>query len=110
MYQLDDESAAELAALGDDASVDALRAAIDRICADPSGRRNPQHHFTKKFHKARKYVKIPAEMSAWELTHSKWRGVFVIVETEKGGETHRLIAFVPIRGKRFLTVQDAPWH
>ncbi len=45
-----------------------------------------------------------------EFTTSRWRGLFQLAEAEKDGTIHRLLVFIPIKGRRFFTVKDCPWH
>lgn len=112
MHQLDPESAEELDALceklGD--AGDQLRQSVLRVCENPSGQREPRHHFTKKFHSPRRYAGGQKKAKVVEFTTNQWRGLFRLVEHKKDGETHRLLVFIPIKGRRFFPVDDCPWH
>ena len=112
MYELDPDSAAELDAIceADAKKGEALRACVERVCADPSGRRQPTHRYTKPFHNAKKYVEVGEGEKVWEFCPNQWRGLFMLFEEEVDGETHRLLAFSPINGKRFFNKGEAPWH
>ena len=112
MPDLDPESAAELQRLCEELGKPAeqLRAAVERVCANPSGQRNPRHHFTKKFHSAHRYVPVAKGATVMEFTTNQWRGLFQLVEFEKDEIVHRLLVFIPIRGQRFLSVKECPWH
>lgn len=87
-----------------------LRDAVERVCENPSGQRNPRHRFTKKFHNPSRQVNVSKGAKVMEFTTNQWRGLFELVEVEKGKVTHRLIVFIPIHGKRFFSVKDCPWH
>ena len=86
------------------------RRAVERVCENPSGQRNPRHRFTKKFHNASRYVTVAKDAKVMEFTTNQWRGLFQLVEIKEDGETHRLLVFIPIGGQRFFTVKDCPWH
>lgn len=101
MLDLDPASEAELKKV-DDA---ALTRAVERVRADPSGRREPGHRYTCRFHNTTKYVDTGGR-DLWEFRPSKWRGLFVIV---KGASTQGVM-FLPVKGKRFMTLSECPWH
>jgi hypothetical protein len=109
---LDPESAAELDQLCKilGKSAEQLRAAVDRVCANPSGQRQPRHRYTKKFHSAHRYVNVAKGATVLEFTTNQWRGLFQLVEFEKNKTVHRLVVFIPIKGSRFFTVDNCPWH
>lgn len=81
-----------------------LREVVQRVCENPSGQGNPGHPYTRKFKSPERYVgkKLPAGMNVWEFKPNQYRGLFVI----KG----ELIAFLPVRGKRFMTIEECAWH
>lgn len=81
-----------------------LREAVQRVCQDPAGRGNPGHPYTRKFTDPERYVgkKLPAGTKVWEFKPNQYRGLFVT----KGD----FIAFLPVRGNRFMTVKECPWH
>jgi hypothetical protein len=87
-----------------------LRRAVERVCENPSGQRNPRHRYTKKFNSAHRYVNVSRGATVMEFTTSQWRGLFQLVEVERDGVVHRLIIFIPIRGRRFFPVDNCPWH
>jgi hypothetical protein len=98
---LDPASEQELVDIGDDA----LRDAVERVCADPSGQREPRHKDANKFRNASRYVNV-GDRDIWELRTSKYRGLFVIAKgSKKDG-----IFFIPIKGTRFMTLGACPWH
>ena len=112
MHQLDPESAEELDNLCKQlgASGVNLRQAVDRVCENPSGQREPRHHYTKKFHSPRRYAGGSKSAKVIEFNTNHWRGLFRLVEHEKDGATHRLVVFIPIKGRRLFPVDDCPWH
>lgn len=87
-----------------------LRRAVERVCENPSGQRNPRHRYTKKFHSAHRHVNVSKGAAVMEFKTNHWRGLFQLVEVEKNGVTHRLLAFIPVKGRRFLPADDCPWH
>lgn len=101
MLELDPDSAAELATIGDAA----LRRIVERVLADPTGQREPRHNYTRKFRNASRYAKV-GNREAWEFCPSKWRGLFVIATR---GRAQRLY-FLPVKGKRFMSLGECPWH
>ncbi|MGK2936926.1 MAG: hypothetical protein ACSLFR_03840 [Solirubrobacteraceae bacterium] len=102
MLPLDPASRAELDAIGDEH----LTRAVERVLADPSGRREPRHNYTRLFRNPRAYVSVRSGERVWEFRTNHWRALFVLVDRDgRSG-----IFFVPIRGKRFLTMGEAPWH
>jgi len=113
LHKLDPASEAELAKLCEELGAQGkqLRAAVEMVCENPSGRRQPQHRFTQKFNHPREFIKVSKGTTVWEFKPNQWRGLFVLAEKPMAnGQSARLIAFVPIRGKRFLTVDECPWH
>lgn len=112
MHQLDPESAEELDQLGKALGNPAkqLKRAVERVCENPSGQRQPRHSFTKKFHSAHRYVPVGKGAKVMEFTTNQWRGLFQLAEVEKDGTIHRLLVFIPIQGRRFFPVKDCPWH
>lgn len=112
MHVLDPASKEELDRLcaeGGD-SEERLRQAVKRVCADPSGRREPHHNFTKPFHNPRRYVKVGKHVKVIEFKSNQWRGLLQLVEVTKNGKTHRLVFFNPIKGQRFFSADQCPWH
>jgi hypothetical protein len=111
LYELDPESADELdqlcKTLG--SSGEQLREAVKRVCENPSGRREPQHRFTRKFHNPGRYAPH-TEGKLTEFRTNQWRGLFQLVEVQRGGNRHRLLVFVPVKGRRFFSVKDCPWR
>lgn len=113
MYELDPDSAAELDQICKEEGKrgEGLRQCVERVCADPSGRREPRHNYSKPFHNAKKFAPSVADSDkVWEFCPNQWRGLFITAEEEIDGETHRLLVFAPIDGRRFLRKGDAPWH
>lgn len=112
MHQLDPESTDELNKLAEALGRpgEQLRRAVERVCENPSGQRNPRHRYTKKFHNPQRYVSVEKDAKVMEFTTNQWRGLFQLVEVEKGGTTYRLLVFIPIGERRFYTVKDCPWH
>jgi hypothetical protein len=88
-----------------DSQSKALREVVRRVCADPSGRREPRHNYVRgPFRNAERYLgrRMPAGTKVWELKTNHVRGLFIT--------DHPYIAFLPVRGKRFMTADEAPWH
>jgi hypothetical protein len=112
VHDLDRESAEELERLCEALGKQGvkLRSDVERVCANPSGQRNPRHRFTKKFHSAHRIVSVAKGAKVMEFTTNQWRGLFQLVEFEKDGTTHRLLVFIPIKGRRFFTLDNCPWH
>lgn len=112
MHELDPESAAELGTLCEQfgSAGENLRQAVERVCENPSGQREPRHHYTKKFHSPRTYAGGDKKAKVMEFTTNHWRGLFRLVSHKKDGVTHRLVVFIPIKGRRFFPVDDCPWH
>jgi hypothetical protein len=91
-----------------------LRLAVERVCRDPSGRRQPTHRYTRPFANAQRYVpNLPDELKVWEFKTNHYRALFVTAEVEVDGRTHRHLSFLPIGGRgggsRFLRPVDCPW-
>jgi len=109
---LDPESAEELDHLCETLGKpgEKLRQDVERVCENPSGQRNPRHRFTKKFHSAHRYVQVSKGAKVMEFTTNQWRGLFQLVEVEKGGTVHSLLVFIPVKGQRFFSADDCPWH
>jgi hypothetical protein len=84
---------------------EALTRAVDRVRIDPSGQREPRHRYTRRFHSTTRYVNAGGR-DLWEFRTGKWRGLFVLVE----GKSGRGLFFVPIKGTRFMTLAECPWH
>lgn len=101
MLELDPASEAELEAVGDEA----LTRIVSRVRADPTGQREPRHSYTRKFRNPAKYIDV-GDRDVWEFCPSKWRGLFVIATGTHGGR----IYFLPIKGTRFMTLNECPWH
>ena len=101
MLDLDPASEAELATLNDPQ----LTKAVARVCEDPSGRREPRHNYTRRFRNPSRYLKT-GEREVWEFRTSKYRALFVIAK----GKSESRIFFLPVRGIRFMTLGDCPWH
>ena len=112
MHQLDPASAEELDELCKrlGKTAEHLRKAVERVCENPSGQREPRHHYTKKFHSPHRYAGGSKQAKVMEFTTNHWRGLFRLVAREKNGETHRLLVFIPIKGQRFFPIDDCPWH
>jgi hypothetical protein len=112
LHVLDPESEAELERLCEmlGKAGEQLRRAVERVCENPSGQRNPRHRYTKKFQSPHRYVNVSKGAKVMEFTTNQWRGLFQLVEVEKEGKIHRLVAFVPVSGRRFFTKDDCPWH
>jgi hypothetical protein len=102
LHSLDPESQAELDALDDDS----LTQIVDRVRTDPSGQRQPKHHYTRKFQNPQQYLKVPAKTRVWELRTNHYRALMTTVEHNG---RHGLW-FFPIKGKRFWTLSECPWH
>jgi hypothetical protein len=101
LLELDPASQAELEAIGDEA----LTRIVARVCADPSGQHEPRHSYTRKFRNASKYANV-GNRDVWEFCPSKWRGMFMIASGKRGGR----IYFLEIKGTRFMTLGECPWH
>jgi hypothetical protein len=101
LLELDPASKAELEEIGSQA----LKDIVDRVRADPSGQREPRHSYTRKFRNASKYTSVEGR-DIMEFCPSKWRGLFFIAAGKKTGG----IFFVPHKGKRFMTLNECPWH
>jgi len=112
LHDLDPESADELdrlcEALGSPG--EQLKEAVQRVCENPSGQRNPRHRYTKKFNSAHRYVNVAKGAKVAEFTTNHWRALFQLVELKKGETVHRLLVFIPIKGRRFFPIDDCPWH
>ena len=87
-----------------DSQAQKFRVVIARVCADPSGRRHPQHSYAKPFHRPERYLgrALPAGTKVWELKTNHQRGLFITDEP--------WIVFLDVRGKRFMTADECPWH
>src|SRR5438132_14425017 len=86
-----------------DSQADLLRSQVDRVCADPSGRRPPPHRLTRPFRTARRYVRgLESGQSVFEFKTNHVRGLFVV---DNGSRT---IVFAPVKGRRFFRAADAP--
>jgi hypothetical protein len=94
LLELDPASQAELDAIGDEG----LKRIVARVCADPSGERQPRHSYTRKFRNAAKYARV-GDRDAWEFCPSKWRGLFVIAPGKRGNRLYFLpnrLYFLPV--------------
>jgi hypothetical protein len=81
-----------------------LRSQIAQVSADPSGRRAPQHRLTRPFRPTGKLA-LPKGQRAFEFKTNHVRGLF-IVDT-----VLRELVFIPVvKGRRFVTAAEAPWH
>jgi len=90
-----------------------LRQDVERVCRDPSGRLEPKHSLTQKFREPSKYLgkKVQKGVDVWEFKPNQFRGLFVTQLCKgKDGKKVRLVAFLPVKGRRFTTVDDCPWH
>jgi len=112
LYELDPESVEELDHLCETlgSKAEQLKRAVGRVCADPSGQRNPRHSFTKKFRSPWNYAAGAKKDDVTEFTTNQWRGLFRLLEDENDGKPVRMLAFLAIKGRRFFTVKDCPWH
>jgi hypothetical protein len=81
-----------------------LRRQVEQVCADPSGRREPIHRFTRPFRPGGKLSGLPKGQKAFEFVTNHCRGLFLI------DEQARELTFLPIKGKRFLSMADWPLH
>jgi len=107
LYDLDPESAEELTRLNDSQ----LASAVMRVRQDPSGRREPQHRFVEKFQNPRRYIKVAKGATIWEFKTNQWRALFERVEARgRDGKLHRRMFFFPVRGRRFWSMSECPWH
>lgn len=102
MLDLDPASAEELAKIGDKA----LTKAVERVRADPSGQLEPKHRYTERFKNASKYANV-GKRDVREFKPSKWRGLFVVT---KGPSGKQGIFFIAVKGRRFMTLGECPWH
>ena len=113
MFELHPESKAALDDFCDglsDYQADYLREVVNRICQDPSGRREPQHRWTRPFRNPGAYVRVPKGVKVWELKTNLYRALFITdTFTTKKGEKKQILTFLPVGGERFLHVNDAPW-
>jgi hypothetical protein len=90
-----------------------LRQDVERVCRDPSGQLEPKHTLTRKFRDPGKYLgrNVPNGMDVWEFKPNQFRALFVTnLSKGKDRKKIRLVAFLPIKGKRFTTLDDCPWH
>lgn len=118
MFELDPASADELAVFCDGlraSQAKYLRDVVARVLADPSGRRQPTHRYTRLFSSAGEYVpNLPDEVKVWELKTNHYRALFVTAEVKRGETVHQRLTFLPIGGRgggsRFLRPEDCPWH
>jgi hypothetical protein len=101
LLELDPASEAELTEIDNEA----LTLAVQRVCDDPSGQREPRHSHVRRFRNTTKYVDTGGR-DLWEFKTSKWRGLFLIAK----GTDHQGIMFVRVKGKRFMTLGECPWH
>ena len=114
MFQLSSKSKAALdefcETLGEN-QASFLREVVDKIAADPWGKRHPQHNFTRRFHTPEAYVdvKLPEGVQVGELKTTSFRALFLTQTVEKQGRSHGFIIFLPVNGKRFFSFEDAPW-
>lgn len=102
MFELDPDSVAELKEIGDQN----LSSAVERVLADPSGRREPRHSHTRRFLNPRRYVRVARDERVWEFKTNHWRALFITVDGKNG----RGVFFVSVKGKRFWSMSDCPWH
>lgn len=80
-----------------------LREIIRRVCADPSGQREPRHNYTRRFKNPQKYVrKLPTAVTVWEFKPPRYRGLFLVDPPH--------LVFLKIRGAHFTTADRCPWH
>jgi hypothetical protein len=101
LLELDPASEVELAQIAD---VQLVRA-VERVRRDPSGRREPRHTYTRRFRNPSRFLKT-GDRDVWEFRTSKYRALFVIA----AGSEEQRIYFLPIKGKRFMTLGECPWH
>jgi hypothetical protein len=82
---------------------DLVRQAVRRVCADPSGRRQPQHRYTRPFRNAKRYAPgLSGNQRVWEFKTRQCRGLFV-TDAEL-----RTLVFLPVSGRRFMLPAQAP--
>jgi hypothetical protein len=118
LFALDPGSKEELDAFCEGISksqADYLRGVVERVLQDPSGMRQPTHHYTRQFHNAGDYVpNLPADLKVWELKTNRFRALFTTAVVKRGKTTHRRLSFLAIggrgKGRRFLFAEDCPWH
>jgi hypothetical protein len=101
LLPLDPESAAELEEIGDRQLTDA----VDRVRKDPSGQREPRHKYARRFRNTSKYVDTRGR-DVWEFKTSKYRALFIVAK----GREREGIFFIRVKGKRFMTLGECPWH
>jgi hypothetical protein len=112
LFELDPASAAaleEFCATLSQKQATYLKVVVQRVCEDPSGKRQPTHNFTRQFKNPSKYAAVPDGTKVWELKTNHYRGLFITAEVEKAGLTHRRLIFLPVNGERFMLAGDAPW-
>lgn len=102
MHALDPGSEEELARI----DAPQLTRAVRRVQADPGGRGQPGHPYTRKFQNPRAYVDVRRGEKVWEFSTNHYRALFVTFATEG----KRGIFFIPVRGRRFWTMGECPWH
>lgn len=113
MFELGPESKAELDEFCADlkpGEAKSLRQAIDRVKQDPWGYGIPGHRYTKPHHPDKRYLHMPSGTRVLELKVGNFRGLFTTTVVKRGDREYRRIDFVRIRGRRFMTAGDAPWH
>lgn len=107
MFTLSDESEQDLAnfceALTESQGA-LLRRQVERVCQDPSGKREPRHNYTRPFRASGKLRFLPKGQKAFEFKTNHCRGLF-LVDTEV-----RQLEFLSM-GKlgRFFLPGNAPW-
>jgi hypothetical protein len=81
-----------------------LKRSIERVCADPSGMREPRHHFTRRFVDYETYTgkRLPRDIKVYEFRPPGFRGLYII--------DRPYMIFLKVRGRRFRTADDCPWH
>jgi hypothetical protein len=106
LLRLSPESEKELEAFSaglQSGEVNSLRRYIERVCADPSGMREPRHNYTRRFANPEKYAgRLPRNIKVFEFRPPGFRGLYITDDP--------YLIFLKVRGKRFRTADDCPWH
>jgi hypothetical protein len=81
-----------------------LRRQVEQVCTDPGGKREPTHRLTRPFHPGGKLSILPKDQKAFEFVTNHCRALFLI------DNKARVLTFVAIKGKRFMSMAECPWH
>lgn len=107
MFSLSEESEKDLSRFCEMLSrsqAELLKRQVEQVCTDPGGRRDPTHRLTRPFHPTGKLSFLPKGQKAFEFVANHCRGIF-LVDNEA-----RVLTFIPVKGRRFLSMTECPWH